>query len=104
MDGIMIKQSNLGIVSVHRWNHDQAVERGLLPEEIEGLYCHDIIHDMQAMCIDDEKQFCPGFQNVNDYATTEERFYIPIVDRIRALKLDDKIACEDSFDPMRCLF
>ena len=85
-------------VFVHRWNHDRAVERGLIPEEFEGVYCHDIIHDMQAMCIDDEKRMCPGFQNVNDYASTEERFYTPIVDRIRALKLDDKIPCDDAFD------
>jgi hypothetical protein len=80
------------------WNHDRAVERGLIPEEFEGVYCHDIIHDMQAMCIDDEKRIFPGFQNVNDYASTQERFYTPIVDRIRALKLDDKIPCDDAFD------
>jgi hypothetical protein len=53
---------------------------------------------MQAMCIDDEKRICPGFQNVNDYASTEERFYTPIVDRTRASKLDNTIPCDDSFD------
>jgi hypothetical protein len=50
------------------------------------------------MCIVDEKQTFPGFQNVNDYVSTEERVYTPIVDRIRALKLDDKIPCDDAFD------
>jgi hypothetical protein len=53
---------------------------------------------MQAMCIDGKKQIFPGFQNVNDYASTEERFYTPIVDRIRALKLEDKTPCDVAFD------
>jgi hypothetical protein len=50
------------------------------------------------MCIDDKKRIFSGFQNVNDYASTVERIYTPIVDRIRALKLDDKIPCDNSFD------
>jgi hypothetical protein len=50
------------------------------------------------MCIDDEIRIFPGFQNVNDRASTEESFHTPIVDRIRALKLDDKIPCDEVFD------
>ena len=82
----------------HRWNHDRAVERGLVPEEFEEVRCHDIAHDTQAMCVDDKKQVFPGFQSVDDCASAEERFHAPIVDRVRALKLDNKIPCDDAFD------
>jgi hypothetical protein len=83
-------------VFVHQWNHDRVVECGLTQEEFEGACCHDVVHDVQAMCIDDEKRTCPGFQHVNDHASAEERFYTPIVDRTRASKLDNKIPCDDS--------
>ena len=79
-------------------DHDQAVERGLTPEEFEGARCHGIVHDVQAMCVDDENRIFPGSQSVNDCASAEERFHAPSVDRIRALKLDNKIPCNDAFD------
>jgi hypothetical protein len=42
-------------VFVHRWNHDRAVERRLVPERCAGFHQHKIVHEMQLVSAEFEQ-------------------------------------------------
>jgi hypothetical protein len=73
-------------VFVHRWNHDRAVERGLIPERYAGFYQHEIIHEMQLVSAEfDQPHFHGDLPNPSDYGKTGETCYTPIVQQCMAV-------------------
>jgi hypothetical protein len=73
-------------VFVHRWNHDRAVERGLIPERYAGFYQHVIIHEMQLASAEfDQPHFHGDLPNPSDYGKTGETCYTPIVQQCMAV-------------------
>jgi hypothetical protein len=81
-------------VFVHRWNHDRATERSIISERYRNYYEHEVIHDMQISAdLTMQEQFFGDLLNPNDFVSTGETSYTPIVRR--ALQLIEPSVQED---------
>jgi hypothetical protein len=73
-------------VLVHRWNHNQAVERGLIPERYARFYQHKSIHEMQLVSAEfGQPHFHGDLPNPSNYGKTGETCYMPIVQQCIAV-------------------
>jgi len=69
-------------VFVHRWNHDRAIERCIISEKYKSYYEHEVIHDMQISAdLAMKEQYFGDLLNPNDFVSTGETSYTPIVRR-----------------------
>jgi len=83
---------------VYRWNMDRAAERGLIPEEYAEWYSHETIVDMQQLSdqIPGVDRLHDDFVNFEDFLSTGETFYTPIMKM--AMRLQEgvmQLASED---------
>jgi hypothetical protein len=65
---------------VHRWNHDRAIEKGLASDRYSEFYQHDTVHNLQISAdLHGEEQVFGDLANPNDFASTGEYHYTPVV-------------------------
>ncbi len=71
---------------VYRWNVDRAAERGLISEEYADWYDHDLVMELQDMNIPGVDRLHDDFVNFEDYLSTGETFFTPIVKMMEQLQ------------------
>jgi hypothetical protein len=75
---------------VYRWNMDRSTELGLISEEYAGWYSHELIIDMQQLSdeIPGVDHLHEDFVNCEDYVSTGETFFTPIVRMVERLQVE----------------
>lgn len=76
---------------IFRWNIDQAVERGLLPDDYSNFYQHQLImeiHELHSKSKREGPSRFPEFPNIQDVKDTLERFITPLMRHLAGVDAD----------------